>query len=123
MFTINNRDKTPIYEQLENSIVDYILLGLLKDGEQLPTVRALAQEMNINPNTVQKVYSSLESKGVISTVIGKGAFVSDKITVLSVAKSRSQQALHQEAVRGKNNGLTLEEQIEIVKKVYLEADK
>lgn len=123
MFKIDNRDKTPIYEQLENSIVEYILLGVLKDGEQLPTVRALAQDLNINPNTVQKVYSSLERKGVIFTVVGKGAFVSDKNTARSVAKSRSKQAIFSESVRGKTSGLTLEEQIEIINRVYLEADK
>lgn len=123
MFKINNRDKSPIYEQLEDSIVNYILAGILKDGDQLPTIRALAQELNINPNTVQKVYSSLERKCIVFTIVGKGVFVSGKSIALQEMKNRSEREFHDAAVNAMKSGLTLEEEIEIINRIYLEADK
>lgn len=67
----------PIYEQLVDHIRMLIIQNVLETGEKLPSVRRLAQEMTINPNTIQKAYRELEAEGYIYSVPGKGNFVSD----------------------------------------------
>ena len=75
MFSIDMRSREPIHTQLEKSIVKYINLGVYEKDSALPSVRALACELGINPNTVSKAYKNLEQQGVIYTVAGKGVFV------------------------------------------------
>ncbi len=76
MFTINYRDPRPIYEQLVDTIEKFALSGILKADEKLPSVRELAMQLSINPNTIQKAYSILDGKGITYAVKGKGIFVS-----------------------------------------------
>ena len=73
--TIDIRDKTPIYAQLERGLRAAIAAGRLSAGDQLPTVRQLAVELRINANTVARVYSDLERAGVLETRRGVGSFV------------------------------------------------
>jgi GntR family transcriptional regulator len=68
-------DPTPLYAQLERAIRADIATGLLKVGDRLPTVRQLAADLDINANTVAKVYSELERSGVVATQRGVGTFV------------------------------------------------
>lgn len=75
-FSIDPRDRTPIYAQLEQGIRAAIATGRLGSGAQLPTVRQLAVELRINANTVARVYGELERAGVIETRRGVGSFVS-----------------------------------------------
>ncbi len=75
MIKLDYRSRTPIYRQLEDSIIELILLGVYQKGTQLPSVRSLAVELGINPNTIQKAYQELESQGIICSVTGKGSFV------------------------------------------------
>ena len=118
MFHIDVNGRTAIYEQVEKNILKYIALGILEPGQQLPSVRSMAQDLGINPNTVQKAYGSLESKGVIFTVVGKGAFVADsKETALSMMQL-SKDKLKKAAENAREAGVALEEQIEVIKKVY-----
>ena len=74
--TIDSRDKTPIYTQLERGLRAAIATGRLRVGDQLPTVRQLAVELRVNANTVARVYSDLERAGVLDTRRGVGSFVS-----------------------------------------------
>jgi len=76
MFTLDPRDRTPIYVQLEQGIRAAIATGRLAAGAQLPTVRQLAVELRINANTVARVYAELERSGVLETRRGVGSFVS-----------------------------------------------
>ncbi|MFI3116275.1 MAG: GntR family transcriptional regulator [Clostridia bacterium] len=76
MITIDYTDRAPIYEQIVNSIEKLIALGVMKQDDKLPSVRALGIELSINPNTVQKAYTMLESRGSIYSVKGIGNFVS-----------------------------------------------
>ena len=78
MFSIDFQTRMPIYEQIVNQVEKYIALGLLKANQQLPSVRQVAFDLGINPNTIQRAYAELERKGVIVSVVGKGTFVSDK---------------------------------------------
>ena len=76
MFSIDPRDRTPIYAQLERGLRAAIATGRLRPGDQLPTVRQLAVELQVNANTVARVYSDLERAGVLETRRGVGSFIS-----------------------------------------------
>jgi len=75
LVTIDSRDKTPIYAQLERGLRAAMATGRLKPGDQLPTVRQLAVELQVNANTVARVYADLERSGAIETRRGVGSFV------------------------------------------------
>ena len=75
LVTIDARDKTPIYAQLERGLRAAMATARLKPGDQLPTVRQLAVELRINANTVARVYADLERSGAIETRRGVGSFV------------------------------------------------
>ena len=74
-FTLNTKSGVPIYRQIQDLIRYGIASGKLRPGEQLPTVRALAVELSVNPNTVIKAYTELERQGVLTTEQGSGTFV------------------------------------------------
>ncbi|WP_050179760.1 GntR family transcriptional regulator [Domibacillus robiginosus] len=76
MFTIDTRSRVPIYEQLIEKMKELIIREVMKEDEKLPSVRVLAQELTINPNTIQKAYRELEREGFIYSIPGKGSFVS-----------------------------------------------
>lgn len=75
MLQLDFRSRVPVYEQLVQKIKEMIVHKVLKSNEQLPTVRELALELTVNPNTIQKAYRELESLGYIYSVMGKGSFV------------------------------------------------
>ena len=75
MFSIDVSGREPIYIQIEKSIIKFINLGIYEENSPLPSVRSLAMELGINPNTVSKAYRDLEQQGVIYTIAGKGVFV------------------------------------------------
>lgn len=76
MIVIDYQDATPIYEQIVNRYKNLIAKGVLPADEKMPSVRALAMELSINPNTIQKAYAELERQGFIYSVKGRGNFVS-----------------------------------------------
>ena len=78
MLSINYRDPRPIYEQIRDGLQKLILTGVYAPGEKLPSVRELAQELAINPNTIQRAYRELEQGGFIDSVPGKGNFAALK---------------------------------------------
>lgn len=82
MIVIDYQDRRPIYEQIVEKFQILILNGALEADEQMPSVRRLAVELSINPNTIQKAYSMLEQQGYIYPVKGRGNFVSGKDTLL-----------------------------------------
>lgn len=77
MFMLRPQSKAPIFEQLKSQILEFISLGVLAPNDKLPSVRSLATELGINPNTVSKAYQELELQGYIYTSPGKGCFVGD----------------------------------------------
>src|SRR5471032_1036871 len=74
--TVDSRDATPIYAQLDRGLRAAIATGRLSVGDQLPTVRQLAVELRVNANTVARVYAQLERAGVLETRRGVGSFIS-----------------------------------------------
>ncbi|MBT2638276.1 MULTISPECIES: GntR family transcriptional regulator [unclassified Bacillus (in: firmicutes)] len=75
MFELDLRSRKPIYEQLVDKMKELIINEVLKPDEQLPSVRQMAQQLTINPNTIQKAYRELEVQGFIYSLKGKGSFV------------------------------------------------
>lgn len=82
MFSIDFQSRVPIYEQIVKQVQNFIATGILKENEQLPSVRQIAYDLGINPNTIQRAYSELEHMGIIVSVVGKGNFVTDNTTAI-----------------------------------------
>lgn len=87
MIIIDYKDRRPIYEQMVDRFQELILKGVLEPDSQLPSVRNLAMELSINPNTIQRGYTELEKQGYIYSVPGKGSFVSDNKELLECKKA------------------------------------
>ena len=77
MFMIDVQSKQPIFEQLSDQILKFISIGILQPNDKLPSVRSLASELGVNPNTVSKTYQELEKRGYVYSEKGKGCFVSN----------------------------------------------
>ncbi len=78
MIVLDYRDKRPIYEQVIEKLEHLIICGGLEANSKLPSVRALAMELSVNPNTIQRAYAQLEQDGYIYTILGRGNYVTDK---------------------------------------------
>ena len=89
MIILDYKDRRPIYEQVAEKLEELMLLGVLGENEPLPSVRSLALELSINPNTIQRAYAELERQGYIYTVKGKGSFVAEN----SVMKEKRKKDL------------------------------
>ena len=88
MVHLDYRDARPIYAQIIDGFREQIATGILQPGDKLPSVRELAQNLAINPNTIQRSYRQLESEGWIVTVPGKGCFVCTVPTIRQQEKQR-----------------------------------
>ncbi|MDE5865788.1 MAG: GntR family transcriptional regulator [Lachnospiraceae bacterium] len=86
MIIIDYKDTRPIYEQITEKFKTLILKGVLQPDEQMPSVRSLAMELSINPNTIQKAYAQLEWEGYIYPVKGRGNFVAGTEKLLEERK-------------------------------------
>ena len=75
MFTIDLTSRTPIYEQIYFKIIELVIKGSLKENDQIPSVRSLAKDTGVNPNTVSKAYQELERNGIIYSLTGRGSFI------------------------------------------------
>lgn len=94
MIQIDLQSRVPLYEQLQEQIIRLSMLGILDENQQLPSVRALAREVGVNPNTVTKAYQQLEQQGIIYTVSGRGSFVSpDVLSLQSLRQAALQEVL------------------------------
>lgn len=82
MILIEYKSRKPIYEQIIENMKQLVVSGALKRDEQIPSVRQLAQELAINPNTIQKAYAELERQGVIYSLKGRGSFVGSSLQEL-----------------------------------------
>ena len=95
MIRLNYRDARPIYEQIKDGMRKLIVTGAMAANEKLPSVRAMATQLSINPNTIQRAYNDLETEGYIYSVPGKGSFVCDRADA-----DRARRELLEEKVRG-----------------------
>nr|WP_317323809.1 GntR family transcriptional regulator [uncultured Flavonifractor sp.] len=88
MIQLNYRDARPIYEQVKDGLRHLVVTGALQAGDKLPSVRALATSLAINPNTIQRAYESLEREGYLYTVTGKGSFAAPQADVNADRRER-----------------------------------
>lgn len=86
MITLNYRDSRPIYEQIKDGLRRLIVTGALQPDDRLPSVRSLAAQLAINPNTIQRAYNELENEGYIYSISGKGSFASKNAGAESLRK-------------------------------------
>ncbi len=119
LITVDLRDRKQLYEQLVDNIKNLILIGELKADDKLPSVRSLARELGINPNTIQKAYSELERCGTIITLPGRGSIVVAQVDEL---KKEQLGALTEKltglAHEAKNAGITKEEFLTAAENAY-----
>ena len=115
MIILDYRDSRPIYEQIVEKFKLLILKGALTQDEKMPSVRNLAMELSINPNTIQRAYATLESQGYIYTVKGKGNFVSDKATLMKDYQKEISSQLSEVCKQAASAGMDKEEFMAIVK--------
>lgn len=120
MIVIDYQDRRPIYEQIVEKFQILILKGVLAADEQMPSVRKLAMELSINPNTIQKAYSLLEQQGYIYPVKGRGAFVSQKGSLLHKKQELFWQEYRELVKKGKEINIAQEEFIEHLKQYWEE---
>ena len=123
MFELDMRSRDPIYQQLVDKFKSLIIKSVLKTDEQLPSVRILAQQLTVNPNTIQKAYRELETQGYIYSVKGKGSFVSptveqDNDVAIDEIRSEIKKLLLEIAYLG----IAEEELIKLVKEAIKQAE-
>ncbi|MGN0324027.1 MAG: GntR family transcriptional regulator [Dorea sp.] len=112
MIVIDYQDRRPIYEQIVEKFQMLILKGVLEQGEQMPSVRKLAMDLAINPNTIQKAYSMLEQQGYIYPVKGRGNFVSDKAALVQEKQKLYWKEYRNMLQRGKEIGISKQQFVE-----------
>ena len=105
MIAINYRDPRPIYEQIQAELRRLMLTGALPPGSRLPSVRELAGQLAINPNTIQRAYRELEADGYILSVAGKGSFVAQVDQLAVQQKKQAVEAFQAAAQRLRSLGL------------------
>ena len=114
---LDYQSRTPIYEQIVNSIERYVVLGILKEKEQIPSIREMASSIGVNPNTVKKSYDILEGKGIIHTISTKGTFISENTDKATKAKiDREINHIREEINELTKLGISFDEVIERIKK-------
>jgi GntR family transcriptional regulator len=118
MIIINYKDRRPIYEQVVERFKELIIKGALEPNSQLPSVRTLAMELSINPNTIQRAYAELERQGYIYSVKGKGSFIAADDLLSQQKRNEVFQELEQVVREAKSIGITEEEFISKVKQTY-----
>ncbi len=109
MIPIDLMDARPIYEQVTERFKMLILRGIIKADEKMPSVRNLAVELSINPNTIQRAYTELEKQGYIYTVKGKGNFAVDAAKLLPAYKEELLTRLKEICEQAEEIGITREE--------------
>lgn len=117
---ISNTTGKPIYEQISAQIKEQIMNGTLKEGDALPSMRVLAQQLRISMITTKRAYEELERDGFIESFTGKGSFVARQNKELFREESLRQieQSLSQAADKAKQCGVSLEELSEILRVLY-----
>ena len=123
MFLVNPGSKQPLYEQLVEQLRRQIVLGGMKAGAAMPSVRQLATELGINPNTIQKAYRRMEEEGMILSIPGKGSFVSDDLADMLLKQRENQRSKARQMLQAcRETGLTKEEITQMVEEIYKEGD-
>lgn len=118
MISIDLQNRKPIYEQIAERFQMMIVNGILEPDSQMPSVRSLATELSINPNTIQKAYSTLEQEGYIYPVKGRGNFVSGNEGLKEKKQDSVYRALGELVRKGKELDISCEAFVDRVQQYY-----
>lgn len=118
MIILDYSDKRPIYEQIVDKMQILIANGALEPDEKLPSVRSLAVELSINPNTIQRAYSELERSGFIYSVKGRGNFVRADEHLKEKRQAKILESLRKQVISCREQGITREKILHCVDNVY-----
>ncbi len=113
MIHLDYRDGRPIYEQVKDSLRRLMVTGVLAPGDKLPSVRSMASQLSINPNTIQRAYAELESEGYVVSITGKGSFVAEGDTQNAARKSELTGRLRPLLEELRSLGMTREELLQL----------
>jgi GntR family transcriptional regulator len=115
---IDYKDRRPIYEQIVERLKELVLRGCLEPDSQLPSVRNLAIELSINPNTIQRAYSELERQGYIYSIKGKGNFIAINDRLVKQKQNEILEAVSRLVDAAKGIGITEEQFVNRVNESY-----
>lgn len=117
---ISNSNKNPIYEQIASQIKDMIMIGALKEGDALPSMRLLAKELRISVITTKRAYEELERDGFIETATGRGSFVAKKNLELIKEEQlrRAEEYISKSVDIAKSSGISMKELVDILTTLY-----
>lgn len=118
MILIDYRDRRPIYEQVVEKMADLMIRGILPQDSQLPSVRNLATDLAINPNTIQRAYVELERQGYIYSVKGKGSYVAENHKIREKNRQEVLKSLEVLVEKAEAAGVTMLEFQEAVIQMY-----
>lgn len=116
MITIDYKDPRPLYEQVAEKMKNLIIKGILEADSKMPSVRSLALELSINPNTIQKAYEKLEQMGYLYVIKGRGNFVSYQEDLLIIRKQELLETLGRLVKEAMEYGVTKEELLEYLER-------
>ena len=122
MITIDYQSKLPLYEHIAERFQAMILRDALPPGSQMPSVRSLAMDLSINPNTIQKAFSLLEQRGYIYPVRGRGNYVADTARLAEQEKASLLKEVNNLLIQGKELGISRKEFIAVVDMLYGKED-
>ena len=124
MFQIDLRGgKGAIYQQLKDEVIRLCSMGILSADDQLPSVRALARELGINPNTVAKAYSQLESDGITYSVAGRGSFIRGDVFQMEDVRKKMLGEFIEAAQKAKSLGFQKSELTEQLNGIYDDSEE
>lgn len=119
MYTIDVMSRVPVYEQVVEQTERFILTGILKAGDKIPSVRNLSVELSVNPNTIQKAVSELDRRGIVYSIPGRGCFVSqDAGSILSMSRRKGLEDIKEQIRELRLAGVEKEEMIGIIDEIY-----
>jgi len=123
MILIDYKDRRPIYEQIAERFQELILKGVLEPDSQLPSVRNLAMELSINPNTIQRAYAELERGGYIYSVKGRGNFIAANDRLVQCKREEILEEVKELVRKAKDMGVSKEHLLDKVVECYEEGNK
>ena len=123
MFQVDAMSRIPVYEQIVEQMERFVLAGIMRPNDKLPSVRNLSVELSINPNTIQKAYTELDRRGVVYSVPGRGSFVAaDAVEKIGGSKRMKLNELRNLMRELKLAGITYGEVEECFKAVFTESE-
>ena len=118
MIQLDYKDKRPLYEQVTERFKELILSGALQSDEKIPSVRSLAIELSVTPNTIQRAYSELEKAGYIYTVTGRGNFVSSQTALRDLYLEKVLSDVKTSVIRARAAGISKQDISDAVEFIY-----